>query len=49
MVLIKLVGKTSMVHRKSAKTMKVFFCVGFVVYGILYKLMSLYGNALLIN
>ena len=34
MALIKLVGKTFAVHQKSTKTMKVFFCVGFVVYGI---------------
>ena len=35
MALIKLVGKTFAVCRKSAKTMKVFFYVGFAVfYGI---------------
>ena len=34
MAVMKLVGKTFAVRRKSAKTTKVFFRVGFVVYGI---------------
>ena len=34
MALIILVGKTFMARRKSAKTTKGFFSVGFVVYGI---------------
>ena len=36
MALIKLVGKTFVVHRKSAKTAKVFFRIGFVVYDKYY-------------
>ena len=32
MALIRLVRKTLTVHRKSVKTVKVFFCIGFVVY-----------------
>ena len=42
MALIKLVGKTFVVHQKFAKTVKVFFCIGFVVYGIwLFSLLGL--------
>ena len=40
MALIKLVGKTFAVCQKSAKTVKVFFHVGFVVYGISYTVLS---------
>ena len=37
MALIKLVGKTFAVRRKSMKTMKVFFRIGFVVYGMRFS------------
>ena len=35
MAFIKLVGKTFAIRQKYAKTAKVFFRVGFVVYGML--------------
>ena len=38
MTVRKLVEKTFMFHIKSAKTAKVFFCIGFVVYGIMLAL-----------
>ena len=47
MALIKLVGKTFAVRLKSTKTTKVFFCVGFAVYGmLLHGIMrcKLYGH-----
>ena len=46
MALIKLVRKTFTVHQKSVKTAKVFFCVGFVVYGIINKFYSCYMAAI---
>ena len=36
MALVRLVWKTFTVRQKSAKTAKVFFHVGFVVYGIFW-------------
>ena len=47
MAFIKLVGKTFTVRWKSKKTAKVFFCIGFVVYGmLLHGIMrcKLYGH-----
>ena len=44
MALIKLVGKTFAVRQKSAKTVKVFVCVGFVVYGNLFCPLHLHST-----
>ena len=40
MAFIKLVGKTFAVRQKSEKTTKIFFRVGFVVYGIASAVMQ---------